>query len=79
MFDDITYYPYDPKTGKSTKPKSPKIYFTEQQLNTILTVACVVIVASLLMGLFALRQLSIEQSEADKSKAPQEKNSVIKR
>lgn len=79
MFDDITYYPYDPKTGKSTKPKNPFSYFTEKQLTNILTVTCVLLIASLLIGLFALRQISLEQAEAAKSKASQQTNSAIKR
>lgn len=79
MFDDITYYPYDPKTGKSTKPKSPLSYFTEKQITTILTVTCVLLIASLLLGLFTLRQLSLEQAEAAKNKTTPQTNSAIRR
>ena len=79
MFEDLTYYPYDPKTGKSTKPKHPYGYFTTEQLNNILVIACVVLVSSLLIGLFALRQLSLEQAEANKNKALQETSIQTKR
>jgi hypothetical protein len=79
MFEDLTYYPYDPKTGKTTKPKTQYGYFSEKQLNNILVGACVVLVSSLLLGLFALRQLSIEQAEANKNRALQENNVQIKR
>ncbi len=79
MLDDITYYPYDPKTGKSTKPKNPLSYFTEKQISTILTVTCVLLIACLLFGLYTLRQLSLEQAEAAKNKATPQTNSPIKR
>jgi hypothetical protein len=78
MFEDITYYPYDPTTGKSTKPKTKYGYFTEQQLSTILIVACAVLVTSLLIGLFALSTLNIEQENSSKNKVQQESNTTIK-